>query len=808
MTTAEGIATPQGGTRNVDGKTEGSAAKTAWGERWAIPLFFAAVAGWVGYLWVDARIQREAAEGPAVSMVRMRDALAAKDYERVERDAAVLFRDYRSWALQGEVQLMAAHAAYESGAANAPRGSACFERACALAQRALGCGLSETRAADAFEVLARSDAALGDWRQTLAVLADFARRNRIAAQSLDLLKAEAEFRSGNVNAGRATVDSVLHDSGLTNDRWESAHLVLGDGLRMNGILDGANGAEDAYRKITDTFPKSARIKDANFGIGMVVLERSRKSPELRDSARRWFESVLSLRAAPRDEIDRRAAFYVAECRLGGGDAPAAPEAFRRVVSSWPGTPEAIAASLRLASLDVTQGRFDAAREALGTALDQAGDDGRLETPYVSAPEVNSLWRAVMKHFLDAREYESLDGLNGDASKLARRDVYRMQLAELLRHHARSLRLEASKALREKGAPGSREAAALEDEARIDFRRAAESLLAVVRGVDAEKDLYERALRTAADSLFESGAWAEAVVYYRMFLAGHPDASGSSERLHLARALQAMGRHAEAVADLDLIIGRKGSRGGAQASGDSNAWDALLVRAESYRALGAWDNAEQAFEDILCRPDYFRSQGRVWRQALAEAGYSHYRAGRFREAALRFDEALDRSGASDGSSDAPFSRAQVCYWLADSWRSINSSDPASRREELAAAAKRFAEVRSETDAREPSVREAQLRRLSLGAEAECRYALGDWRGALAIYRAAAEKYLDAPDGVGALYGAAACLNRMGDRVGADQTLKRARWCHERLRREHSGELNAFLEDSWKALASWQTASSGQ
>ncbi len=780
----------------------GSSAPT--GRRLAVPLFLLATVAWVIYLWVDARAQRDAAEGPAVSMLRIRDAFARGDFERVERDAAVLLREYPSWGACAEAELLAAQAAWESGKANPSRGAACFERARTFSRGAIDRGLSAKSAAEAYDVLARSCSALGDYRETLKVIAEFAGRNRIAAEALELVKAEAEFRLGNPIAGRATVRGVIEGSGCTNDECESAWLVLGDGLRATGNL---KEAEDAYRQIADRFPKSPRVKQAHFGIGMVMLEESKSEPKLRESARRRFETVLATQTIPNDELDRKAAFYVAECLAADRDASGAADALRRVTTSWPGTSEGIAASLRLASLDLSAGRFDAAREALGAALAQAGDSGQIETSYVSAAEINGLWRAVMKHFLDAGEYELLEALNRDATKLAHRDVYRMQLAGLLRQHARSLRAEGAKALREKGVSGTREVAAFEDEARIDFRRAADTLLVIVRGVDAEKGLYETALRTAADSLFEAGAWAESVVYYRIFLAGRADAAASDERLHLARALQALGRHGEAIAELDLIVGRKGSRSGFEASGDRSAWDAMLVRAASFRALGAWDNAEQAFEDILSRPDYFRSAGRVWRMALCESGYAHYRAGHFREAVLRLDEAVNRGGLNDGSADAPFSRAQVCYWLADSWRSIASSDPSARREELSSAAQRFAEVRAE-DGREPSARDAQLRRQSLAAEAQCRFDLDDWKSALALYREAAEKHLDSADGVGALYGAAACLNRMGDRMGADETLKRARWSHERLRRDHAAELNAFLEDSWKALASWQTAAAAQ
>ncbi len=87
-------------------------------------------------------------------------------------------------------------------------------------------------------------------------------------------------------------------------------------------------------------------------------------------------------------------------------------------------------------------------------------------------------------------------------------------------------------------------------------------------------------------------------------------------------------------------------------------------------------------------------------------------------------------------------------------------------------------------------------------------MGDSRAALALYREAAEKYLDTADGVGALYGAAACLNRLGERAAAEETLKRARWCHARLRQSRAAELTGFLEDSWSAMTAWSLAGGAQ
>ncbi len=760
----------------------------AWSMRWQVPLLLAAVAAWGVFLWTTLQEKPAPADPGRAAAARIRGTFERGDYERVERDAGIFASRYAGHALGGEMAMLAARAAFERGEREIANPRACYERACASARRALSLRLTDESAASACEVLALSTMRLGDDREGLRVLADLRRRDPAAGLRLGLVQAEAEFRTGDLAAGRATVDRVFNGPRQPADREAATWLTLAEGLRINGRLDEA---EPIYRRVIDSYPNSARVKDANYGMGLLLRVRTPRRPELLDAARRRFETAATLRFIGDEALTRKAAFYVGECLADMNDPDAAAEAFRRVTASWSGTPEGVAASLRLASLSVTRGQFDAAREALGGALAQLPQNGLVANSYVTPAEINALWGSVMRHFLTAGDYDELSGLNRDAQKLAHPDVYAVRQASLLREHAGTLRAEAARLARAGRMEDARER---EEEARFNHRRAAALLVPVVHGVEGDPGVYSKALAMAADSFFAAGAHAEAAVYYRLVLRGSRD--DASAHLRLGQALEALGRHAEAAAELDAcLIGDR----------RTPAWyEAMLARANCRRAAGDWAGAERAYAEIVGRPDLFNPAGRQWREALCEMGYVLYRGGKFREAVVKIDEALERPGVVEGLSETRFTRAELTYYLADAWRSIGSGDPSARRGELAAAADRFAAVRAAAETRAPSELEATLRRRSLIAEADCRFELADYRAALALYRRTAEKYLDRAEGVGALYGAAACLDRLDERTAAGETLKRAKWCHRRLKEEHANELNSFLEGQWNATASWRIA----
>ena len=262
----------------------------------------------------------------------------------------------------------------------------------------------------------------------------------------------------------------------------------------------------------------------------------------------------------------------------------------------------------------------------------------------------------------------------------------------------------------------------------------------------------------------------------------------------AKALQALGRHGEAVRKLEACIGTS-----TYGSSLPSEYEAKLARTESYIAMGDLDNAERALSEIVYHGDVFSPTGKVWRHALTELGYVLYCQGKFKDAVEKLDEALKREGVVESSR---FSRPVITYYLADAYRNIASAEPAARRAELSRAAEHFAQVAGLPEGPEGSrAFEESIRRKSRLAEAECRYELGEYATALRLYEGASERYLDSATGVQALFGVAACMHQLGETQSALDAVGRARWGLERLKNEQSAKTTDFLEDACNAMVVW-------
>lgn len=779
---------PEAGADFPEVPTPGVPAAAGWQMRWQIPLFLLSLLVWCCFLWIGHRREMTKRESPRLARGRIVRAFEACDYERVIRHAEVFRELYPKHEKRAELELYAARSAFVLGESVPERSTLYYEEAGGFVRSALLKPLREDQRFLAEEILARSCMRLGDYRQAVLVTRKIRKEFPGRERELRLLQARGEFRLDEVDAARETIQGYLASPDIGEEEKVDAYMELGEGFRLAGH---PGQAEQNFRRVIGGFAGSARVKEAHFKLGLALVQAAGERAELLDDAKAEFETVL--RMMPIHEgIERKAGLYIGECLYRGQEFDAAVRALQKVASVHGGTPEGVAAGLRVASIRVNEGKFDEAREALTSVLTQVPEGGKLTNEYVSAGEINSVWRAVLRHYLTKAQYEELERLNQDTRKLARHGVYLYQQASLYRHHADELRDEAQQ-LRELG--GNQEAVGKEQEARFNFQRAGRLLVRLVNGVESELELHAKALQQAAECLYEAGDYAGAVVYYRLF-----EKSGGEQKdkqrtlVRCARALQALGRHKKALEELEKCVRGYGST--------PSGYEAMLARTESYIAMGELANAERALGEIVYHDELFSPSGKVWCRALTELAYVLYAQGRFKEAVPKLDEILTREGAL---GSARFTRLEATYYLADAYRNVGSIEPAARRMELKGAARHFAEVR-EMGLEEAMVSspEAGMVRTSHVAEADCRYELGDYTTALRLYEHAAEKFLDSVEGVRALFGIAACLHKVGEFERAALAADRARWSAGRLKASSPEHVTKFQENAWNAMVAWHIA----
>jgi TolA-binding protein len=646
--------------------------------------------------------------------------------------------------------------------------------------------LDDEETVAAKEILGLSCLHLADYRRCLEVLRGLRAQFPGRTRELLLAEARAEFGLGEAESGRKTIETYLGATGLHGEQRLAACLELAQGLASVGRLEEA---EEGFRRVIREFPGSVRLKEAHFGLGLTLMKISDARPELLEQGRT--ELALVSRLMPLDEtLDRKARFYVGECLRRQGRHEAAEQAFSAVAADYGGTREGVAAALRLASMMVSEGRFDAAREAFASVVAQLPAGGSLVNEYVRPEEIASVWQSVLRHYLSEGEYDEVEKRGRDLGLLAGNEVYFFLQAGLHRRRGYELREEADR-LEQRGL--REETARKREEARFNFELGARLSVRIVNGVAGDAELYGKALVLAAECLYESGDCAGAVVYYRILRTHAGRQHGQAVCARYARALQLLGRHEEALRELDAFFPHRAE------PGTPAAYEAMLARARSCVALGNLDKAEAALTAIVTEDDRFAPPGRMWREALGELAHVLYRRGRFQSAVEKLDEMLSREGAVEASR---FSRIEVTYWLADSYRSIRSADWTARRAELARAAEYFAQVHSAA-VDEPSAapETAWMVRRSRLAEADCRYELADYARAAALYESAAEKYLDGGEGVTALFGLAASLHRLGEEGRAVDAIRRARWCQDEMKKEHPEQATPFFRSEWSTLAAW-------
>ena len=344
----------------------------------------------------------------------------------------------------------------------------------------------------------------------------------------------------------------------------------------------------------------------------------------------------------------------------------------------------------------------------------------------------------------------------------------------------------------------REARGKEETARVIFGRAARLFVQVVRDVESDKELHRRGLEQACDCRDASRDYTRAAVYYRLILKCTSRADETTAtRLRYARVLQALGEDREALREIGQCV--------ASAGNAPSVYEAMLARSQSCVAMGDLAGAEKALTGIVSREDALSPGGRMWGDAVSRLGWVLYREGKFGEATEKFEEALSRNVGVD--SEGLNGRA-MAYYAAESYRNMGSVQPAARRAELTAAARWYAEVRK-CVGNEESVRavEERMIRRSYLSEAECRCQAGGCAEGLRLYEEVAEKYLETSEGVGALYGAAACRHELGDAAGAIEALKKAKWGLERLKKNDPGQVGAFQEERWGAMCAWSIGGEG-
>jgi len=522
-------------------------------------------------------------------------------------------------------------------------------------------------------------------------------------------------------------------------------------------------------------------------------ELSEKHQKLRQAIHTFREALASGRLGSRSV--RRATYLIGVAHQQLGELDTAVEQLSRTQKLYHGTPEAVAAGMRLGDVLLEQGEVSAAVASYLRSFVAAGHPDGYSNPWLSLDEFRQRMTDAFRALLDAEQF-------AEALRLLRAFEPMFSEMHTLEFRAETYRTWAQWFV-DQGADGTEsEVREFEIEARRRFRRAglAHARLARMR----------RATRLYPDDVWNSAT---------NLLRGHDYENGLDmlseyleieQRKRRPQALLLLGKTRLSMGEVE---------GSLEAFGecidffprDAAVYEARNWAAKAYASAGKPEEAKALLKANL-QGDSLTPASREWRDALFQLGRLTYEQGDYREAIQHLEEAVARY------PEAP-EAVEGQYLVAEAYR-LAAVEPQRRLEEANIESVRIAERRKVKSLLSSALKNYEALRTLLNRRADerelseanriilrnCYFSIGavlydlhEYEKAIIAYSDASTRYQNEPVVLEAFVQIASCHRRLGRRIEARGALEQAKVVLQQLPEDLEFRATTnYSRDQWISL----------
>jgi len=585
-----------------------------------------------------------------------------------------------------------------------------------------------------------------------------------------------------------------------------------DGLLVQGGILLQLGRTDACREVLDRLAQSgadraeALVLEARLLMDQAKTHGDDPAVAADDptSARQMYRQAIALlqRAQQRDTLSAQAThqamYLIGLCSLELNDYRTALAQFTRTAELYGDSPEALAANVQVAELSRRLGRNTQALTSYRAVLDAIADPKNYSNRWISREQLRAVLLEAYRHYAQTQQFEL-------ASQLARRLSPLFPRATALELTAAAHRQWGESLLIQADAVEPDKAEALRETARAQWRRAADFYASLAQEQIATRE-YPDWLWQTAEAYQQGHDYRNAVRVLRQYLKIETRRRHPQALVYLGEALLALERIDDALTALQECIEFHPR--------DAAAFRARLLASEGCLEKGKPDRAEALLLENL-QGEYLTPASREWADSLFALGMLLHQQGRYDDATVRLEEAVERY-----PSDPQAIRTR--YLLADAFR--RRADM--RRDQLDAdltlsqrgsVARQIEQDYTQSLGHYRHVQESLRRQQEAGplqplprallrntyfAIGGLLFDLGDYEAAVRAYTAATNRYQDQPEVLEAYVRIAAAYRRLGKQREARSTLEQAKVVLGRIRHDAAFEKTGnYTRKQWNDRLEW-------
>ncbi|MFZ5832861.1 MAG: tetratricopeptide repeat protein [Planctomycetota bacterium] len=606
------------------------------------------------------------------------------------------------------------------------------------------------------------------------------------------------------------------DDALAQNTAMLAERRLTPEMRAEGLMQRAEillrmGRLPECRKSLDDLPPVAQtMAEAVVLRGQLLIREAEQLAAQGESskeaaAEKYREAIGLLRKVEgrdtlRAQSTSKAMYLTALCLEGSGDDRAALAQLSRTTKLYPATPDATACDFRESEIFRRLGKEPEAVAALQRALNSIVSAESFQNPWLSLDEVRTTAIKTYQQLVADRKYDlaSMVARSTTGAFGAARSVE--LTAEVHEAWAGALAAEAEKMSPDRAEEQKRLARAKYREAGLLFRK-----LAALQSVTRQ---YTDYLWYSASCFHHGQDYRNSARMLREYLKNESRQRHAQALVLLGEAMLAMQRVDEALRAFQECIEFHPR--------DAAAYRARYLASRAWIEKGELERAEGLLRDNVSG-EYLTPASREWRDSLFALGETLHLQGRYADAVIRLDEAVNRY------PDAP-QALQARYLLADSYRQMGRIAQDKLRQSLAGRADlaltpeiqrlyqqaidRYRELqeilsrRQEQEELDPLDKE--LLKNSVFAVGAIQMDLEQYDQAIRTYLVAATRYQNSPEALDAYLEVAKAYRRIGKRTEARSTIEQAKVVLSRMKPDYDFlETTNFTRGQWAEVLDAQS-----
>jgi tetratricopeptide (TPR) repeat protein len=440
-----------------------------------------------------------------------------------------------------------------------------------------------------------------------------------------LQRAQILLRQKNMGECIATLDKIPQDSENLAEALVIRAQILMEEARL--LRDKPESIPDAQNQIRDKYLSAIQILH---------------TAESRDT--------LSAQAT------RKTRYLVGLCYLETNDLPAALDQFQQTRTLFIDSPEGAASNYQEAEVLRTTGREAEAFSAYRRVLASVGSPENYNNPWIALEQLRAGILTALKHYLGARDFELGAQLARLTHPLFPREKMLELTADVYQSWGQALMSEA-----EQQPPGKAES--LRRRAAAEFRQAGHFYWSLSKLQLASRE-YPDILWNSANAYMAGQDYRNAIPILQKYLLNESRRRRPQALVFLGEALLATDQTDKALEAFQDCIKDHGR--------DAAAHRARLLAAKTCLEKGDSQQAEALLRANLAS-EYLTPESKEWRDSLFALGELLHGQGRYREAIVRLEEALERYPDSPRATSARYDAADCYRSLAGAAQNVDAGN---------------------------------------------------------------------------------------------------------------------------------------